>query len=853
MLKQDLLQSLAKIFNPHQVVTNPTELIVYESDATWERGLPDVVVFPQSVEETRRLAQWAAEQNIPLIARGAGTGLSGGAVAEHGGIVVEFARMDRIVEFDQAGRSVVVEPGVVNLVLDELVKTQGLYYPPDPASGRTATIGGNIAENAGGPHCFKYGVTANYVTGLQVVFADGRVAHLGGRALDYPEYDLIGLMTGSEGTLGLITAMEARLICNPLGVKTVMASFDSVEQAGAAVSAVIAAGLVPATMEMLDQKIMRIVEDYMHIGLPVHAGAMLIAEVDGYPEGLDAQMAEVVRVLEQNGASGIRVARDAEEREQIWYGRKSAAGAFARLAPQKFSMDCTVPRSQIASTLRAMNDICARLDLTVGYIMHAGDGNFHPNIPYDPADQDQVRRGTRAFAEMVDVVVACDGSITGEHGVGIEKREFMPLMCRGAELAAMWDVKQVFDPAQRLNPGKIFPSQMPEVERVPPAPSVPQDFFAPKNAPEAAAGLAALSAANKPVAINRTRAGAVTLSTQELTGVVKYAAEDLYITVGAGTPLEQVQTFLDPHGWQIPLASPWREMTVGAIVATNLNAPQRIRYGSVRDVLLCCTVALPDGRVVRAGRAVVKNVAGYDLPKVFVGSYGTLGLLTDVTFKIVAKPRRKQTFVVPVDDLKAGLAWSSQLLQVALMASAVVLTRGVAARGVISPYALVYTAEGHEQDVEAEMAQVRALLQKLNAPMPRQISATGTDLWIDLLRGATAGSFVVRAGVAPKDLVDFVRNQTARLESSSYLVDIASGLVYAVALPANASDAKTWLDPLRQAALAIGGYAIVTQLPDEWRNTIDWRGYRPDALDVMRALKTRWDPAGILEMDQFVA
>ncbi|MEW5720546.1 MAG: FAD-binding protein, partial [Chloroflexota bacterium] len=276
MLNKSVLQSLTRIFKPHQVSIDSTELLVYESDATWEHGLPDAVVFPQSVEETRRLARWAAAHNIPLIARGAGTGLSGGAVAEHGGIIVEFARMNRIVEFDEVGRSVVVEPGVVNLVLDELVKTKGLYYPPDPASGRTATIGGNIAENAGGPHCFKYGVTANYVTGLQVVLADGRVVRLGGRALDYPEYDLIGLMTGSEGTLGLITAMEARLICNPLGVKTAMASFDSVEQAGAAVSAVIAAGLVPATMEMLDQKIMRIVEDYVQIGLPAHAGAMLI-------------------------------------------------------------------------------------------------------------------------------------------------------------------------------------------------------------------------------------------------------------------------------------------------------------------------------------------------------------------------------------------------------------------------------------------------------------------------------------------------------------------------------------------------------------------------------------------------
>ena len=852
MLTSSALRSLKQILKNQQLVTNPTELITYETDATWEHGRPDAVVFPGSLEEVSQLVRWAAEHQVPLIARGAGTGLSGGAVAEHGGVIVEFARMNHIIEFDEVGRSVVVEPGVVNLVLDELVKTKGLYYPPDPASGRTATIGGNIAENAGGPHCFKYGVTVNYVTGLQVVLADGRIVRLGGRALDYPEYDLVGLMTGSEGTLGLITQMEARLIRNPLGVKTAMASFDSVEQAGAAVSAVIAAGLVPATMEMLDQKIMCIVEDYVHIGLPVHAGAMLIAEVDGYPEGLDTQMSEVVKVLERNGASDIRVARDVEERERIWYGRKSAAGAFARLAPEKFSMDCTVPRSQIANTLRAMNEICARLDLTVGYIMHAGDGNFHPNIPYYPTDQDQIKRGKQAFEEMVQAVVACGGSITGEHGVGIEKREFMPVMYTGAELAAMWDVKQVFDPAQRLNPGKIFPTKMPEVNCAAPAPAVPRDVFTPKTAQEAAAGLVALSAAKQQVSINVKRDGAVTLSTKELTGIIKYAPEDLYITVGSGTPLEQVQAFLAPHSWQVPLVSPWRETTVGGIVATNLNSPQRMRYGSVRDVVLCCTVALTDGRLVRAGRAVVKNVAGYDLPKVLVGSYGTLGLLTDVTFKVVAKPRSQQTFIVPVNDLTLGLAWGSQLRQVAMTASAVVLTKGIALHGVASRYALVYTAEGHEQDVEAEMMQVRAALQKLNAPAPIPIaSPTGTAVWADLLRGASAKSLLVRVGVAPKDLADWVKNQSAGLDASSYLVDIANGLVYVVASPNGVSDAKTWLDSLRQAALAIGGYAIVTQMPGEWHNAIDWCGYRPDALDLMRGLKERWDPEKILETNGF--
>jgi glycolate oxidase subunit GlcD len=851
MLNPTALRALREIFDTRQLITNPIELITYESDATWEHGTPDAVVFPQSAEQVSQLARWAAQYHVPLVARGAGTGLSGGAVAEHGGVIVEFARMNRIVEFDPLGRRVIVEPGVVNLVLDEFVKTQGLYYPPDPASGRTATIGGNIAENAGGPHCFKYGVTTNYITGLQVVLADGRRMHFGGRAVDYPEYDWIGLMTGSEGTLGLVTQATARLIRNPLGVKTAVASFDSVERAGAAVSAVIAAGLVPATMEMLDQKIIRIVEDYVHIGLPVNAGAMLIVEVDGYPTSLDAQMAEVVRVLEQNGAFDVRVARDAEEREQLWYGRKSAAGAFARLAPQKFSMDCSVPRSHIAPTLRAMNEICARLDLTVGYIMHAGDGNFHPNIPYDPADQDQIRRGTRAFAEMVDAVVACGGSITGEHGVGIEKREFMPVMCDGAELTAMWDVKLVFDPTQQLNPGKVFPSQIPAANRVPAAPDVPREVFTPKTAQEVAAGLRALSDARQNVSINKARAGAITLSTRELTGVIRYAPEDLYITLGAGATLEQAQAFLAPHGWQVPLVSPWREMTAGGIVATNLNAPLRMRYGSVRDVMLCCNAALADGRLVRAGRALVKNVAGYDLPKVFVGSYGTLGVLTDVTFKIVAKPRAQQTLVVPVDDVQLGVTLGVQLSRVAHVASAIVLTQANRVPDVPGRYALMYTAEGHEQEVAAEMAEVRAQLSASHAP--REIAVSGSAVWAALLRDAPARALVVRVGIAPKDVIAWVTNQSARLDVGAYLVDIANGLVYAVASFDDATAARAWLEALRQAARAADGYAVVMQLPSEWEQVIDWWGYRPESLELMRGLKARWDPAGILEPNKFIA
>lgn len=846
MLTQDTLKSLNQIIDRRQLLIDPAEMLVYEMDAAFERGKPDAVMFPKSVEEISRVMKWASEHNVPIVARGAGTGLSGGAVAEHGGIIIEFSNFNRVLEFDTIGRSVVCGVGVVNQSLDALVKSKGLYFPPDPASGRSSTIGGNVAENAGGPHCFKYGVTSNYVTGLNVVLTDGRIVQLGGRAVDYPGYDLIGLMTGSEGTLGLITKMDARLIRNPLGVKTMMAAFDSVEAAGRAVSAVIAAGLIPATMEMIDQEVMRIVEDFLHIGLPVHTGAMLIVEADGYPSSLDAQMSQVVEVLRQNGAREMRVAQTAEERDQIWYGRKSAAGGFARIAPERFLIDITVPRSQIATMLSTANEICARLNLRVGYIFHAGDGNLHPNIPYFPENREQVQRGWVACEEIMRKAVALGGSITGEHGIGIEKREAMAFMCDGAELSAMHEVKEIFDPKNLLNPGKIFPSKTPEVRRAAPLDQIPGEVFTPESAEQAAAGLAALSMAQKHVSINSRRDGMVTLMTRALNSIIDYAPDDLYIKVGAGMLLDEIQTFVAKDGWQVPLVSPWREMTIGGIVATNLNSPQRMRYGSVRDVMLCCTVALPDGRVLRAGRPVVKNVAGYDLPKVFVGSHGTLGLLTDVTLKLVPKPRGRKTLLVSIDDLKRGLELGSRLLQVALVASAVVLAKNIDAEA--SPYTLAFTAEGHPQDVETELNEARAILKDVRVSPVE--SPTGTDLWLNMLCDA---SFIVRAGVAPKNVAKFVTGQSTLLERGAYLVDFASGLVYARASMQNANDAKTWLESLRQLSLAMGGYTVVMQMPEAWRGAIDRWGYRPDAIDVMQKLKRKWDPAKILTGDDFLA
>lgn len=834
----------AHLFAKRQLITDPAGPITFEVDAGFDRGKLDAVVDPESTADVSRLLQWVSGQGISIVARGAGTGLSGGAAAVRSGIIVEFARLNRILELDVAGRTAVVEPGVVNLALDAAAKAVGLYFPPDPSSGRSAVIGGNVAENSGGPHCFKYGVTTNYITGLEAVLAGGQVIRTGGRALDYPEYDLCGLLAGSEGTLALITRCEARLIRNPPAVKTLMVSFASDEAAGQAVSAIIAAGLVPATLEMMERRVMGMIEAYVPVGLPVNAAAALIVEVDGHAASLESQAAEIAEILVAHGGYDLRIAQTEDERQRIWYGRKSAAGAFARLSPAFYLVDVTVPRSHLAATLADIGRVLERYQLETGHVFHAGDGNLHPCILCDPRDAAMMQRVLQACEEIVAICVARDGSITGEHGVGIEKRAYMPMMYSGAELAAMADIKFGFDPEGLLNPDKVLPAVLPAVEYVPPQMPA-SDPFAPAGPEEAAAGLAAFSAAGRPVRIAGHPSPALIL-TANLAGIHKFAPDDLYVTVGAGTPLAEVQAFLAEHRMQVPLASPWPEATVGGLAAANVNAPLRMRYGGWRDNLLCTTVALADGRVIRAGRPVVKNVAGYDLAKLFVGWHGTLGLMCDLTLKLAPLPRASRTLCVPVEEPAAGLAWAQATAHVWLATTGVVLVPAGRDGGPHpAPWKLRITVEGLAEDVDAEVAELAAALRKAGAPDAGEGTATATAAWAALLGAAGDDGCLVRAGVPARALQAYWEMVPEDVKAAaSWCADVANGLLYAVQPGAPEAEIARRLAGVREPALALGGYAAVMAAADG--SQIDRQGYRSEGGEVMRRLKARWDPAGIL-------
>jgi glycolate oxidase len=466
--KAALRRELVEILGPGGVLSEPDELLVYESDGlTLFRALADFIVFPTSAEHVAAIVRLADREGLPFVARGAGTGLSGGCLPAEGGIVVSMMRMNRVLEVDYDNQIAVVEPGLVNLHLSWAVGPRGFYYAPDPSSQQACTIGGNIANNSGGPHTLKYGVTVNHVIGLEVVLPDGELVWLGGRTRDSLGYDLTGLFVGSEGTFGIATKIVVRILHKPQAVKTVLAVFDQVEHASAAVSAIIARGLVPAAVEMIDQLTIQAVEDAFDCGYPRDAAAALLIEVDGLRAGMEAQTDRIVAACRESGAREVRAAADEQERQLLWKGRKSAFGAYGRVSPAYMVMDGVIPRTKLPYVLGRVNEIAAAHGLRVGNVFHAGDGNLHPNILYDPRKPGEEARVVEAGAQIMKVCAEVGGSISGEHGIGLEKADFMPFIFSAADLAFMQRVKTAFNPTGLCNPGKVFPTTKSCVEAGP--------------------------------------------------------------------------------------------------------------------------------------------------------------------------------------------------------------------------------------------------------------------------------------------------------------------------------------------------------------------------------------------------
>ncbi len=457
MIPTPLINELRQIVGKANVIDAGVNLQLYQYDAYLEERRPDAVVFVSSTDEVAGVVRACNTYDVPFVPRGGGTNLTGGTIPCKGGVVLEMIRMNRILEVDRANLRARVQPGLFNLELGTALAPLGYQYLPDPASQKAATLGGNVAENSGGPHCFKYGVTTNHVLGLTVVLPSGAVAKIGGKAADTPGYDLPGVFVGSEGTLGICTEVVVRIVRLPEGVKTMLAIYDSIEEGSETVSAIVAAGMVPATLEMMDQLVIKAVEESIHCGLPLDCATVLIIEVDGLKDDLETQARAIVDLCKAHGAREVRVAKDDAERALLWAGRRGAFGAVARITPSYLVCDGTVPRTALPKVLRRVAEVGKKYDLQIPNVFHAGDGNLHPLILFDWRDAEQKARVMQAGMEILQLCVEMGGTISGEHGVGLEKIDAMRLVFSEEDIRSQVRVKQAFDPKNLANPGKMFP------------------------------------------------------------------------------------------------------------------------------------------------------------------------------------------------------------------------------------------------------------------------------------------------------------------------------------------------------------------------------------------------------------
>jgi glycolate oxidase len=666
MLHTPLISSLQRALGRENVLSAPSELAVYDCDAfTIERCRPEAVVFPRSTEDVAKAVKVCGEHGAAVVARGAGTSLAGGCLplanaeaARHstnardggysaeplgGAVVLMLTRMNRILEIDLRNRMAVVEPGVTNLRLGQALQGSGYHYAPDPSSQNASTVGGNVATNAGGPHTLKYGVTVNHVLGLEAVLSDGAILHL------HPgdnicSLDLTGLIVGSEGTLGIVTKVWVRLTPNPQDYRAMRATFNSLEDAGNAVSHIIAAGIVPAALELMDQGILAAVEEAYHFGFPPDAGAVLVIEVDGLSVGLDRQVEQIVDFCKRFGAREVLQATSADERVLLWKCRKMAVGATGRLSPSYTIQDGVVPRTKLPHIIRRTNQISKKYNIRIVNVAHAGDGNVHPILLFDESNREQVERAVAAGREILEECIACGGSITAEHGVGVEKIALMDHLFAPADLEAMRRVRAAFDPAGRLNPGKLIPpgtlNANEPAKRDSTISERPEDQFASAR-------------------------------------VIDYPADDMTVTVESGITIAELNRVLAEKRQCLPVDVAFPDKTtVGEAILFDRFGPREYAYGTMRDYLLGFTAVDGTGMTFSGGGRVVKNAAGYNMCRLMAGSIGMLGTIKQATLMVRPMPETAAIFSCEVSNFELAERLLASLVHLPVYPVAIELSAG---------------------------------------------------------------------------------------------------------------------------------------------------------------------------------
>ncbi|MDX6692519.1 MAG: glycolate oxidase [Blastocatellia bacterium] len=996
----ELTQKLRAVLGRDAVLTEADELLVYECDGlTQHKQRPRAVVFPQSTEEVAEVLRLLTRERVPFAPRGAGTGLSGGALTES--VVIELARMRRLLELDTENLRAVVETGLVNAQLSRAAAPFKLHYVPDPSSQMTCTIGGNIAENAGGIHCLKYGMTVDHVAAARVVLASGEVVDLRAGGSVAPGYDLLGVFVGSEGTFGIAT--EATLILTPLApaVRTLLADFADVNDGSRAVSAIIAAGLMPSALEMMDGATIRAVEQSVFAaGLPPEAEAALLIELDGLEAGLDEEAARVESICREHKARHVRLAQDERERKKFWAARKGAFGAMGRLAPDLMLQDAVVPRSRLPEVLAATYRTGAKHNLLVANVFHAGDGNLHPYICYDARQPEEVKRVKEASREMMEICVRAGGTITGEHGVGLDKSEYLPLIFSPDDMDAMLRVRAAFDPGGLCNPGKIIPtarscgeargaatrrrgdaetreggdkatlssslnndddeareatneareaanepreaiddeqrfaasprlrvpasqspaSQSPALLSEPsPQPPIvfarsvfqieaahealsrivgaehvnvsPQLNIAASPRPRVSASCLSVSPANQEEACEVLRlathegwavvpAGAGTwldvghaslradliLQTGRMRRIIEHEPADLVATAEAGVALADFNSELNGAGQWLPLDPPDDgRASLGGVAATGMIGAQSLGYGAPRSFVIGMRVALADGHIIKAGGRVVKNVAGYDLCKLFVGSYGSLCLILELTFKLRPLPAQSSTVIAcgPLSSLRRA---ASSLRNAQLFPVALELLSPRAAACIRAPLqterdaALMIRFAGAAEAVAFQVEQARVLLDGEPGIKQTTVSSGDEMLWRSLaallLQESAQLSWRVHAPPAKLDAMLAEAEEDERAAPFAFASWWHAGagdgrLRVTSALPEELGAAVWMLTRWRERARRAGGCLMIESAPREIKEAFDVWDDMGASATVMQRIKQQLDSSNTFSPGRF--
>ncbi|HMR64321.1 MAG TPA: FAD-linked oxidase C-terminal domain-containing protein [Anaerolineae bacterium] len=922
-MNQALIDELRSIVGADGVLYQPEEILVYEYDASMEIHAPDVVVLPRTTAQVSRVVKLAAEHNLPVVARGAGTGLAGGAVPLKGGILIVLTRMTTVQKIDYRNRRAYVEAGVINLKLVETVAKGGYTYAPDPGSGRASTIGGNIASNAGGPHCLAYGVTANHITGVKLVLPAGEVIETGSPLADSSGYDLTGLMCGSEGTLGIVTEATAQLMPQAEAVRTLLVVFKTnVEDASAAVSDIIAHGIVPTAMEMMDGMVCRAVEAAVQAGYPDDAAGVLLIEVEGLEDGLDETMAKIEEICRQHHASEVHHATSAAERAKLWTGRKSALGAMGRIAPNYYLEDGVVPRHKLPEVMNFVEETAKKYDLPIGNFFHAGDGNIHPTILFDRRDPDARARARQAADEILLACIKAGGTVSGEHGIGTEKQDYLSHLYNQDDLDAMADLKACFNPDGRLNPGKIFPKAYQPALTAGPSSSnngadkarrqsisgdklatrleevVGSDallsgeaaaayqvgqqspaFVAQPGSVEEVSALMRL-ASDLRLAVSPWGGGThqalgqplshldLVISLERLNQVLEHHPSDLTAAVQAGATLQATNDAFGAVGQMLPLDAPLPERaTLGGIVAAGALATglRRLAYGTVRDMLLGVQVVRADGRIVRRGGMVVKNVAGYDMSRLQYGAQGTLGIVTQVNLKLFPRPessaaalanfsRREQAGIV-IDQL---LASRLQPATIALFDSGLAGQLGLETP---QPYWLLVRFDGRQAAVERQVGDTLAWMGANGAGECLRWQATQLDAaWPRLTNFGQQASIeaeqtLLRLNVPSAEVITALGQLEAHCGEQGLagqtLTDAASGIIW-LRLTAAEETMVAGLPRLHEKLLQRYPQTVIGAAPPELKAGLSIWGQPPNALALMRRIKSQFDPHHLLNPARYL-